>query len=71
MLRERSIILTRRSEKLADFPRLGRKVLEYDAKDIREVIEGNYRIIYRIMPKQIDILAVIHGSRLLPRDISQ
>lgn len=31
-----------------------------------EVFEGQYRIIYRIKPKQIDILAVIHGAKLLP-----
>ncbi|MFQ6114617.1 MAG: type II toxin-antitoxin system RelE/ParE family toxin [bacterium] len=42
---------------------------EYDAKDIREVIEGHYRIIYRIKLKQIDILAVIHSSRLLPKGL--
>ena len=30
---------------------------------IREVIEGAYRIIYRIKPDQIDVLAVIHAAR--------
>jgi plasmid stabilization system protein ParE len=30
---------------------------------IREVIEGPYRIIYHIKPDQIDVLAVIHGSQ--------
>lgn len=29
---------------------------------IREVIEGSYRIIYHIKPDQIDILAVIHAA---------
>jgi plasmid stabilization system protein ParE len=62
-------VLTRRSEQIAQFPRSGRKVPEYDVDDIREVIEGYYRIIYRIMPKQIDILAVIHSSRLLSQDL--
>ncbi|MFQ5865480.1 MAG: type II toxin-antitoxin system RelE/ParE family toxin [bacterium] len=61
--------LTSRSKQITDFPMSGRKVPEYDAEDIREVFEGHYRIIYRIRPKQIDILAVIHGSRLLPKDI--
>lgn len=32
-------------------------------KQIREVIEGPYRIIYHIKSDQIDILAVIHGAR--------
>ena len=41
-------------------------VPEYEAPDIRELIERPYRIIYRVMPDQIDVLAVIHGARLLP-----
>ena len=61
--------LTRHSEKIADSPEMGRKVPEYDADDIREIFAGQYRLIYRIKPKQIDILAVIHGSRILPEDI--
>ena len=32
-------------------------------EQIREVIEGPYRIIYYIKPDQIDVLAVIHGSQ--------
>ncbi len=41
--------LTRRSEQISDFPYSGRKVPEYDRDDLREVIEGSYRIIYRIL----------------------
>lgn len=29
---------------------------------IREVIEGAYRIIYHIKPDQIDVIAVLHGA---------
>jgi len=54
--------LTRRSQQIADFPFSGRRVPEYDIDQIREVIEGPYRIIYHIKPKQIDVLAVIHGA---------
>ena len=61
--------ITRRSEQIADHPFSGRKVPEYDAKDIRELIEKPYRIIYRIKPDQIDVVAVIHGARLLPDEI--
>ena len=46
--------LTRRSQQLADFPLSGRKVPEYEVDQIREVIEGSYRIIYYIKPDQID-----------------
>jgi toxin ParE1/3/4 len=58
--------LTRRSQQISDFPRSGRMVPEYEMPDIREVIEKPYRIIYRVKVDQIDILAVIHGARLLP-----
>jgi len=58
--------ITRRSEQIADQHFSGRKVPEYDAQDIRELIEKPYRIIYRIKPDQIDVLAVIHGAQLLP-----
>ena len=58
--------ITRRSAQIGDQPFSGRKVPEYQAEDIRELIEKPYRIIYRIQQDQIDVLAVIHGARLLP-----
>jgi addiction module RelE/StbE family toxin len=54
--------LTRRSQQIAGFPLSGRRVPEYDIEQIREVIEGAYRIIYHIRPDQIDVLAVIHAA---------
>jgi len=44
-------------------------VPEYSAEDIRELIEKPYRIFYQIKPDQIDVLAVVHGARLLSSDI--
>ena len=58
--------ITRRSEQIAGQPYSGRKVPEYDAEDIRELIEKPYRIIYRIKPDPIDVVAVIHGAQLIP-----
>ncbi|MDZ8052779.1 MAG: type II toxin-antitoxin system RelE/ParE family toxin [Aulosira sp. ZfuVER01] len=55
--------LTRRSEQIANFPLSGRIVPEFQTEQIREVIEGSYRIIYYIKPEQIEVLAVIHGSQ--------
>jgi len=63
--------LTNRSEQIASFPMSGRNVPEYPGEDIRELIEKPYRIIYRIKPDQIDVLAVVHGARLLSLDIEQ
>jgi addiction module RelE/StbE family toxin len=49
-------------------PFLGRIVPEFDEKLIRELIEGKYRIIYRIKNEvEIDILRVFHSARLLKK----
>ncbi|BCU13540.1 MULTISPECIES: type II toxin-antitoxin system RelE/ParE family toxin [Microcystis] len=55
--------LTRRSEQIANFPFSGRLVPEFETEQIREVIEGSYRIIYYIKPEQIDVIAVLHAAR--------
>jgi toxin ParE1/3/4 len=57
--------LTARSIQIATFPFSGRMVPEYELNDVREVIEGPYRIIYLIGSEQqkIEVLAVIHSSR--------
>jgi plasmid stabilization system protein ParE len=59
--------LTRRSAQIGQFPRSGRQVAEFEAESVREVLEDPYRIIYRILPERVDVLAVIHTSRQLPR----
>jgi len=46
----------------------GRNVPEIQDEDIREIIEGNYRIIYRVINEtRIDILTVHHSARDLYR----
>ncbi|MBW1982784.1 MAG: type II toxin-antitoxin system RelE/ParE family toxin [Deltaproteobacteria bacterium] len=53
------------TRKLERMPRCGREVPELENPELREVIYGNYRIIYRIAGSEdnIEILAVIHGAR--------
>ncbi len=47
-------------------PRIGRIIPEKNDEDIREQIEGNYRIIHQIISKEkIVILTVIHSARIL------
>ena len=54
---------------IADNPFSGRIVTEFNENSIRELIEGNYRIIYRIKSEiQVDILRVYHSARLLKRN---
>jgi len=44
----------------------GRVVPEYQDPTVREIIVGNYRLVYRIAPEEIGIVAVIHGARQMP-----
>jgi len=57
--------LTKRSAQISAFPFSGRMVPEYELNEVREVIEGSYRIIYLVKEEegQVEVLAVIHGSR--------
>ncbi len=44
--------------------RIGRIVPETNIENIRELIEGNYRIIYKIVSQeQVDILTIHHSAR--------
>lgn len=52
-------------ERLAAFPYSGKLVPELEQTNIREILLGNYRIIYRVCDDRVDILAVYHGARLL------
>ena len=58
--------LTRRSQQIGGFPLSGRVVPGFEMAQIREVIEGPYRIIYHLRPDQIDVLAVLHGAENTP-----
>ena len=51
------------TEKLKEFPKIGRIVPELEKEDIRELIVYSYRLVYQIKENQILIIAVIHGKR--------
>jgi plasmid stabilization system protein ParE len=57
---------TRRSQQIGQFPLSGREVAEFGVPQIRQVVEGPFRIIYYIKPDQIDVLAAIHGAQQIP-----
>jgi len=58
-----------RAQDIIDNPYVGRIVPEINIKVIREVISGNYRIVYKIINEfQVDILRVYHSARLLKAD---
>ena len=51
-------------------PLAGRRVPEVGRDDVREVIRGTYRIMYRVTAHRVDILAVREGHRLFPPDLA-
>ena len=53
-------------EAIPQHPLLGAIVPEYNQEDLRERHFQNYRIIYRVSPDCVEIVAVIHAARLLP-----
>ncbi|PIP35011.1 MAG: plasmid stabilization protein [Desulfobacterales bacterium CG07_land_8_20_14_0_80_52_14] len=53
-------------EQLKSSPEIGRIVPEIRNNQFRELIYGNYRIIYRIEAEQIAILTIRHGKQILP-----
>ncbi len=53
-------------EQLKSSPEIGRIVPEINDSQFRELIYGNYRIVYRIETKQISILTIRHGRQILP-----
>jgi toxin ParE1/3/4 len=50
---------------LGRFPRVGRRVPEFDDENIRDLSSYSYRIIYRLQDDDALIVAVIHGKRIL------
>lgn len=52
-------------ERLEVFPNSGHIVPGIGQEDIREIILGDYRVIYRILNDEVEILTVYHSARLL------
>jgi plasmid stabilization system protein ParE len=59
--------IVRKTEMLEQFPYLGGVVPEYKDESLREILEYPYRIMYRVLEDRVQIVAVIHGARRLPR----
>lgn len=49
-------------------PLAGRKVPEFSRDDIRELIEGNYRIVYQVFEDRLVVLTVFEGHQLFPEE---
>ena len=53
-------------ERLMHFPLSGRVVPELLDVDTREIMAGNYRVIYEAKEDVVSILTVLHGARQFP-----
>jgi toxin ParE1/3/4 len=51
---------------LERFPKSSGQIPETPRQDIRALVWGNYRIIYRIEVNQVSILTVRHTKQILP-----
>lgn len=50
-------------ERLREFPDSGRMVPERQSPELREVVSGKFRIVYRRRPDTVEIATVFRGSR--------
>jgi toxin ParE1/3/4 len=55
--------LRARARQAANMPLAGRVVPELQRDDVREVLLGTYRIVYRVRENAIDVLTVFEGHR--------
>jgi toxin ParE1/3/4 len=55
----------RRLAQAQAFPESGRVVPELERADVRELLEAPYRVIYRVWPDAIEVVAVVHARRQL------
>ena len=51
--------------RLESFPESGRVVPEVGDESLREIIDGAYRIVYRLQADSVQVVTVHHAARLL------
>ena len=60
-----SLLVTKlyaRAQPLRQFPLMGRMVPEKEDPSVRELIEGNYRIIYEVLSEDIVLIETVRHS---------
>ena len=58
--------LIARTDILQEHPQAGRRVPEVPKSAFRELVELNYRVVYRIQEGTVEILTVFEAHRLYP-----
>ena len=59
--------IIKKVETLSKNPERGRRVPEANRDEIREIFEGEYRIIYRFETKKVSILSIRNFKQILPK----
>ena len=62
--------LRRRAREAVDHPLLGRAPPENPRPDLRELVEGRYRIVYRVSERAIEVVTVFEGHRRPPAEVA-
>ena len=57
--------LVQRADTLTRHPERGRMLPEIPGSGLRELIVDNYRVVYRVGTKRVEVLTVFEGHRLL------
>lgn len=56
-----------REPQIKEMPLSGRTVPDYNNPNLRELIEGSYRVIYLINGARILVVSVMHQRQLIPK----
>ena len=64
-----SLEIVEKSEKLNQFPEVGRIVPEIGDPAIRELLIYSYRLIYEVFSTKVEVLALIHSKRNFVKDL--
>lgn len=52
-----------RADQIADFPRSGRMIPEFQMEHLREVLEQGFRILYEVFPDRIEVFGVVSSRQ--------
>jgi len=53
-------------DRLSAFPMSGRVVPEAERPELREIIIGSHRLVYRYRHETVEVVTIFRGSRLFP-----
>jgi plasmid stabilization system protein ParE len=53
--------LTRAPDRLKDFPRIGPRLEQFEGREVRRIVVGEYEIRYEIIDETVWILQLWHG----------